>query len=468
MKSLTLDSLENIFFLGIGGIGMSALAHFFLQQGKKVSGYDLTPSLITQELSEAGAHIIYEDTPSLLPEVMDLVVYTPAVPKSSALYQTLHAQELRIMKRSEILGLICSQFPTIAVAGTHGKTTTTALTAHLLKEEAVMAFVGGVMKENNANYLMKEQIETVIVEADEFDRSFLTLFPKTAIVTCIEADHLDIYQTEHFLKESFQQFVSQINEAGQLVILEHFAGQIETTPTVMVYRYGFSDAAHFQISEVKTHLTQSRFTLTVRNIDMEIVGTYQNITLGMAGMHNILNAVAALAAASLHCQLPIEELYPKLESFQGIKRRFDVKIEREDFVYIDDYAHHPTEIEQCVQSVQQIFPEKKITAIFQPHLYTRTRDFAEEFAEALALLDEVILLDIYPARELPIEDVNSEMLLELLPEMDKKLLTTEAIIPHLQTQKPQVLLTLGAGNIDLLVPQIVKCFECASNTSNKT
>jgi len=454
-----LDKLHTLYFLGIGGIGMSALARFFLLHGKQVFGYDLTPTDITAQLMAEGAQIHFDEDVSKIPENVDVVVYTPAVPKEHKEYQYFVSNKMPIVKRSEILGMICKEYPTIAVAGTHGKTTTTAMIAQVMRgarcevrgerckvDGGLLAFIGGIAKNFGGNFVCDDNFDTVVVEADEFDRSFLTLHPQVAIITSIDADHLDIYGSHKHLKESFQLFANQMEPNGKLVIYDEIAHQIEHPNKIT---YGFSDTAHYQISNIQYHPTKT--TLTTNHL---------SLTTNIPGRHNALNAVAAFAAtveflslkndATFNAQT-LEPLVENLAGFTGVKRRFDIRIQRDDFVFIDDYAHHPAEIKAFLDAVKKSYPTKKLTGVFQPHLYSRTRDFAQEFADRLEVLDEIILLDIYPAREQPIEGISSNYLRSLIKNENKKLLKKEELLPYLQKTKPEVLLTMGAGDIDKIV-----------------
>ena len=424
-----LNKINTIYFLGIGGIGMSALARFFLLQGKQVYGYDLTETDITQQLITEGAHIHFEEDISKIPKNVDVVVYTPAIPKEHQEYQYFIEHQILILKRSEILGMICSNYPTIAIAGTHGKTTTTAMVTQMLPK--ILSFIGGIAKNFDSNFVYNSGFDTIIVEADEYDRSFLTLYPQVAIITSLDADHLDIYGERKHLVESFQMFANQIHPAGTLVIYDEIAGQIKHPNKVT---YGFSENANYKVSDI------------------------QNFPI--PGKHNILNAVAAFAACSEYLSwknngvFDSQSLLSSLSRFTGVKRRFDVCVQRDDFVYIDDYAHHPEAIRAFLDAVKNGYPEKKITGVFQPHLYSRTRDFVQEFADSLEVLDEIILLDIYPAREKPIEGITSNYLLSLIKNENKKLLKKEELVAYLQMNRPEVLLTMGAGDIDRFVKKL--------------
>jgi UDP-N-acetylmuramate--alanine ligase len=441
-----LQKSKRIYFLGIGGIGMSALARYCLQVGKEVYGYDLTSTPLTDELQKAGAHIHYEERPELIPERVDFVVYTPAIGIDHAEYQYFIKNGIPIVKRAQLLGMLSAQYPTIAIAGTHGKTTTTAMTAQLLHgEKPLMAFIGGIAKNFDSNFILDKNLQYAVVEADEFDKSFLSLSPTVAVITSMDADHLDIYGDKRHLEESFRLFVERIVSGGTLVIHEAIADRI-THPCKITY--GLSTSCDYQITELFMQHEKASFRLVCHDKSYAV-------QLGVPGIHNILNAVAAFAAVQAQFgdeAAQTTRFLDRLAHFSGVKRRFDYQIIRPDLIYIDDYAHHPEELRAIIMAVKNIYPDKRITGVFQPHLFTRTRDFACEFAEVLDLLDEVILLEIYPARELPIAGINSSYLLSLLTNNQKQLLSKEALLPCLRQTVPQVLLTLGAGDIDRLVP----------------
>jgi UDP-N-acetylmuramate--alanine ligase len=441
-----LQKSKRVYFLGIGGIGMSALARYCLQAGKEVYGYDLTPTLLTDELQQAGAHIHYEEQPKLIPKGIDFVVYTPAVSIEHAEYQYFIKYNIPILKRAQLLGMLSAQYPTIAIAGTHGKTTTTAMTAQLLYgEKPLIAFIGGIAKNFNSNFILDKNLQYAVVEADEFDRSFLNLSPSVAVITSMDADHLDIYGNKRHLEESFQSFAERIVSGGTLIIHEAIAERIVHPHKIT---YGLSVACNYRITEVVMQRETASFQIDYCD------RTYA-MRLGVSGMHNILNATAAFAAVQAQFgdeSAQTMRFLDRLTQFNGVKRRFDYQIIRPDLVYIDDYAHHPEELRAIIIAVKNIYADKQITGVFQPHLFTRTRDFANEFAEVLSLLDEVILMEIYPAREIPIPDINSTCLLNLIPNNRKQLLSKEALLPYLQQAHPEVLLTLGAGDIDRLVP----------------
>jgi len=471
------DSLRSVYFLGIGGIGMSALARYFAMKGVKVSGYDRTPSSLTEKLSSEGMHIHYSDDLKETPEKIDLVVYTPAIPEDNPGFRHFLEKGIPMKKRAEVLGMVSSQFKTIAVAGTHGKTTTSTLIAHILKVAKMepLAFLGGISKNYNTNFLcpkdhshlqthqfpgstLNNQINPVfhqpvycVVEADEYDRSFLQLNPYIAVITSADADHLDIYQDHETLLKTFTQFTSQIVDQGSLVI--KLGTGIETVKKHSFYHYSYALNQEATFFAKDIHLKDGLLHFTY----VTPTETIRNLVLGIPGMFNLENAVAALAVGYL---LGIDKtiLSKALRSYQGVQRRFDFRIRRKDLIFIDDYAHHPEELRACIRAAKELYPDKKITGVFQPHLFSRTRDLADAFARSLELLDELILLEIYPAREKPIRGVNSKMLLDRVNLKKKKLLAKEQLLGEITRNIPEVLLTLGAGDIDEMVQPIVMAF----------
>ena len=438
-----METAKKIYFLGIGGIGMSALAHYYLLEGCKVYGYDRTPSPITDKLTSEGALIHFEENPDIIPQDIDFVIYTPAISKDNKEYVFFSDKKTPIYKRAQVLGMITDKYRTAAVAGTHGKTTTTSMLAHILNDERnTIAFIGGIAKNFDSNFVLHPHPEIAVVEADEFDRSFLTLHPAVAIITSMDADHLDIYGSKAKLEESFNLFATQVS--GTVVTNENIAPLIRHSDSLT---YGFKEESKCRATNITAHANITNFI--IHYLDETPV----EITLPAPGKHNVLNATAAYAAARLLGIEP-ETIRKKLATFSGVKRRFDYQIERPDLVFIDDYAHHPEELRSIITSVKEIYNSKKLTVVFQPHLYTRTRDFAHEFAEVLSIADKIILLPIYPARELPIQGIDSQYLLNLIENNDKILLEKKELLPYLKKNKPEVLLTLGAGDIDRLVPVI--------------
>ena len=433
--------------LGIGGIGMSALARYYHSQGYTIAGYDRTPSPLTKQLEDEGMAIHYEDNPNLLPALIEIVIFTPAVPKDLKEFETLKQRNIKIMKRSEALGQISEHHFTIAVAGTHGKTTTTAMVAHILNHsgKSTTAFIGGIANNFESNLLLsKEKGSLLVVEADEFDRSFLHLHPEVSIINSIDADHLDIYGDKKHLVESFNDF-ARLTE--QKVIVKEGLDII----TDKGIRFGFGTGCNYCAKIVKSEKGVTDFIINGE-------GQKTEVRLPMAGNHNVLNATAAFVAAR-QIGLAPEAIAEALATFKGVKRRFDIRVNNEKHCYIDDYAHHPEEIRSCLSAVRSSFPEKRVTLVFQPHLFSRTRDFMEEFAEVLAMADELILLDIYPARELPIEGINSQALLDKVQMSDKKTCTKAELLNRIEQEKPELLITMGAGDIDRFVEPLEKMIK---------
>jgi UDP-N-acetylmuramate--alanine ligase len=447
---LNLDKIYHVYLVGIGGIGMSALARYFRSLRIAVAGYDLTESKLTKELEDQGIEIHYTDSIELIPSKItqeqkySLVIYTPAIPQNNKELNWLRNEGCTVLKRSEVLGLISEKYKTIAVAGTHGKTTTSSMIAHVMNESEVKcnAFLGGIATNFNSNLVLNDKAEYAIIEADEFDRSFLTLKPNIAVVTSTDADHLDIYG-EETLHESFQLFVNNIVDGGKLFI------QAELT-------LDYNDKKGYSVANTNTDI----YANNIRVVNGDFVfdsytlnGEIIDIKLGINGLHNIENALATIAV----CQevgIDNETIKKALNSYKGVKRRFEYHIKDDQLVFIDDYAHHPSEIKALVSSVKKLYPNKKITGVFQPHLFSRTRDFANDFATELSKLDEIILLDIYPARELPIEGINSAMMLEKITNSNKELVKKQELIETIKDRKLEVLLTIGAGDIDGLVEPI--------------
>lgn len=446
---MNLDDIHSAYFIGIGGIGMSALAKYFHSKGVSVQGYDRVQSEITQELEAAGMIIHYEENIEAIPDHPDIVVYTPAVPRHHAELVYLQKNNFPIYKRSEILKEITKNNFTIAVAGTHGKTTVSSMIAHILKHSGYdcSAFLGGITVNYNSNFISGKN-EVVVVEADEFDRSFLNLAPDIAVVTAIDPDHMDIYGSKEALVDTFYQFIKQIRPDGKLII-KYGLPLMEREIKAEHITYSFDDPQSFACSK-GMHVQDSEFYFDYKIGDEEITG----IKLVYPGIHNVENAVAAITVAKV---LDIEDAAIKaaLLDFRGIKRRFEILINREDLVYIDDYAHHPEEINKLLQSVRMMYPGKKVTAVFQPHLYSRTRDFADEFAATLGQADDVILLPVYPAREEPIRGVNSEMIVDRM-EGKGRVLGKSQLLDTLARMDLDIILTIGAGDIDRLVKPVKK------------
>lgn len=459
---MTILGYKLYYFLGVGGIGMSALARYFRHYGKQVHGYDKTPSALTAELEQEGVVCHFQENVeglstllALYPKDEVLVIYTPAVPNDHSEYNYVTEKGYKVLKRSQVLGEITKQFKTIAIAGTHGKTTTTTLVTHLLKNAGVncFSFMGGIAKNYNTNLLLGNANDTsayVVVEADEYDRSFLTLQPHIALITSADADHLDIYGDANHVKDSYELFAKQVNENGTLIVKKNVDNDLRLSGKRLIYSLNLD--TEYCAQAIREEGAQ--FIYDIKSPVEPIHG----VTLGLPGLHNIENSIAAVAIAQ---QLGIRGNVIKeaLRSFSGVKRRFDYRVKTSDTVYIDDYAHHPEELKAAITSVRKLYPGKKITGIFQPHLFSRTKDFVNEFAASLDLLDECILLDIYPAREKPMEGVNSAWLLGKMKLKNKKLLSKEAIFEEIKANRPEVLVTMGAGDIDRLVEPLEKLLK---------
>ena len=440
---------DNYYFLGIGGIGMSAIARYFKHNGRNVSGYDRTRSPLTAKLEQEGIEVHYEDRPDLIPFDIDntFVIYTPAIPEDLEEFKYVREKGYAICKRSKALGQITAGKDCLAVAGTHGKTTTSTLLAHILTtdEKGCSAFLGGISKNYHTNLLLSHS-DDIVVEADEFDRSFHQLHPQIAVITAIDADHLDIYGDYQSVMDSFEQFASQIVEGGTL-ILKNGVPMPTDRVKARVYRYSFDTPCDFYASDIK-HLPFGRFDFTLNYPR----GKIEHCTVGIPGWVNVENAVAASAAALSH-GVSVRIIKTALASFQGVERRIDIHFSSDKHAYVDDYAHHPNEIRAAISSIRDIFPGRKILGIFQPHLYTRTRDFADDFAAALSGLDSLIMLPIYPAREEPIEGVNSEMILDKVTIDDKMIVPKDELMKTVAAKDVDVLVTFGAGDIDRFVKQ---------------
>lgn len=438
---------KHIYFIGIGGIGMSAIARYYNAKGFKVSGYDKTPSPLTEALEKEGIEVHYEDNIDFVPkDVKDtLVVYTPAVPKDMGELVFVQKNGYRVIKRSQMLGEITRGQRCMAVAGTHGKTTTSTLTSHLFTAsgEGCSAFLGGISKNYDSN-LLTDANDVVVAEADEFDRSFLQLFPEIAVITSMDADHLDIYGDEAHIREAFKAFASQVSGT----VIAKYGLDItsdDTKAEIKTYSFGNPEADFYALMREES----GHFDLHYPG------GVIEDCVVGIPGWVNIENGVAA-AAIALTYGLDPQEIRKALASFSGVKRRFDLQVKTPGIVYIDDYAHHPEEISAALSSIRKAYPSMKLTAAFQPHLYTRTRDFAEEFAKALSSVDKLILLDIYPAREEPIPGVTSEIIFKDVTAPEKVLLKRDEFMEYIEKEDIELLVTLGAGDIDRFVGPIAK------------
>jgi len=450
------DKYSHVYMLGIGGIGMSALARYFLSMGYEVAGYDKNPSNLTDALMDEGINIHFDDNVKRMPDEykkkeQTVVVYTPAVPENTWELNYFRQNEFHVVKRSQVLGLVTKGRNTIAVAGTHGKTTTTTMIAHLLHfgGKKNSAFLGGISTNLGTNLLIGNKTGSVVVEADEYDRSFLTLDPDIAIVTSTDADHLDIYETHDAIKQAFGQFVKKLKSKG--VLIKKAGLELPVKDSVEVKEYGLHDAP-YRAENIR--IENGIFVFDYVSPDVTIT----DLQLQVPGYHNVENAVAAITAALLK-QVKPEVIQMGIADFSGVKRRFEYIVKTESKVYIDDYAHHPVELSALLNSARALYPEKKICIVFQPHLYTRTRDFAKEFGESFAPVDEVILLDIYPARELPIPNVSSQLIFDYITVPTKKLLTKQNLMSFLAESKAEVIITAGAGDIDRFVEPIKKLVE---------
>ncbi len=461
MKLFEINKIKIVYFLGIGGIGMSALARYFNHLGKQVIGYDKTETELTRDLVNEKIEIYYDENTNRLNSIISqyeidetLIIYTPAIPKTNTELNYLINQSIQIYKRAEVLGEITKAYNTIAVAGTHGKTTTSSMIAHILKacNFNTFAFLGGITKNYNTNLILgdnENQANTwVVIEADEYDRSFLTLSPNVAIITSVDADHLDIYGNEKYMQESYTLFAKLVDKKGLLIVkntVDKTIGKVHPNQVT----YSLNSNADTTVENVRIDNGYFRFDVLGKT------SCLTDLKLGMPGLHNVENCIAASIVAD-YLNIDNQQLSKALSSFQGVKRRFDFRIKTNDLIYIDDYAHHPEELKACINSVKQLFPNKKVMGIFQPHLFSRTRDFLDGFAESLDLLDECILLEIYPARELPIDGINATLLLNKMNSSKKMISTKSDIIDTLKSKDIEVLITMGAGDIDQLVDPIEK------------
>lgn len=456
---MNIETIQSVYFVGAGGIGMSALIRYFLSKGKRVAGYDRTPSELTARLIEEGAAIHYEEDVNLIPDWCKepgttLVVYTPAIPQEHAELNYFRTNGFEIHKRAQVLGIITRSSKALCVAGTHGKTTTSTMAAHLLHQSAVgcTAFLGGISKNYGTNLLLSQDSPYTVIEADEFDRSFHWLSPYMSVITATDPDHLDIYGTREAYLESFRHYTTLIQPGGALIVHEDLALQPDVQSGVRIYTYN-RESGDFHAENIR--IGGGEIVIDFVAPDTRI----NNIRLGVPVSINIENGVAAMALAHLN-GVTDEEIRRGMDSFRGVDRRFDFKLKTDRIVFLSDYAHHPAEIAQSVKSVRELYSDRKITAIFQPHLYTRTRDFYQEFADSLSLLDEVILTDIYPAREQPIPGVSSRLIYDhLRPGIEKCLCRKEDVLNLLENKPIEVLIVLGAGDLDNYVPEITRLLE---------
>ena len=457
-ESSHIDNFKHIYFIGIGGIGMSNLARYFLANKKKVAGYDRTPTKLSKELEEEGAIIHYEDNIQLIPSDFlnlenTLIVYTPAVPSTHSELVYFKEKGFTIMKRAQVLGEITKLSDAICCAGTHGKTTVSTMVAYILRQSEVdcSAFLGGILKNYKSNLLISRKSEITVIEADEYDRSFHWLRPWIAIITSANPDHLDIYLNATKYRESFEKFTELIREDGYLIMKKGIPVTPKCHPSVKQYSYSLSEG-DFHAENVRIGNGKLKFDFVYPE------GKILNVKLGVPILINVENAIAAAGAAWLSGATP-DEIKDALAGYQGAKRRFDVLYKSENMVFIDDYAHHPDELEASIKSIKQLYSDKKVTGVFQPHLYSRTRDFVDGFATSLSLLDELILLDIYPAREEPIEGVTSQLIFDKVSIKNKTLCRKSELIGILKNKNPEVLVTFGAGDIETLLPDIESLYR---------
>lgn len=445
---------KNVYFIGIGGIGMSAIARYYNAKGYNVAGYDKTPSELTHELEKEGIAVHYEDNVKYIPSDREntMVVYTPAIPHDMGELTYVQQNGYKVVKRSRMLGEISSGMHTLAVSGTHGKTTTSTLLGHIFQNsgKGCNAFLGGISKNYGTNLLLSDN-DIIVAEADEFDRSFLQLHPEIAVITAMDADHLDIYDDLAHVHDAFRAFASQVS--GKLVVkLGLPIGTEDTGAEILHYSYNDSNADFYASELISDEYGHYRFTLNYPG------GKIEGCRAGIPGWVNVENSVAAAAAALCFGVSP-EEVKAAIASYQGVKRRFDIHVNDGRVIYIDDYAHHPEELSKAISSIRGMFPGKKMTAVFQPHLYTRTRDFASDFARALSGADKVILLDIYPAREEPIPGVTSEIILKDITAKEKILIHKEELMDRLKNEPLEILVTFGAGNIDRFIEPITEMLK---------
>ena len=453
-----LEAYKSVYFVGAGGIGMSALVRYCLSRGLRVAGYDRTPTHLTEQLQQEGAELFFDEDASLIPSYCrcandTLVVYTPAIPADHSGLCYFMNNQFDVIKRAHLLGLITRSLKGLCFAGTHGKTTTSSMAAHIFNLSSVgaNAFLGGILRNYDSNLILSQDSEYAVIEADEFDRSFHHLLPYIAVVTSTDADHLDIYGTEEAYLESFAHFTSLIQPGGALVMKKGIKMQPRLQEGVRLYSYS-KDEGDFHAENI--HIGDGRITFDFVTPE----GRINDIELGVPVEINIENAVASMAVAWL-CGVEADAMRQGIATFQGAKRRFEFWLRTPERVMIDDYAHHPDELRASIRSVKALYPHRKLSVIFQPHLYTRTRDFAPQFAEALSLADEVILLDIYPAREEPIEGVTSQIIFDKILSPQKELCRRDLLVERIKEYNFEVLLTLGAGDIDRLLPQICEILQ---------
>lgn len=450
---MNLEKIKIVYLLGAGGIGMSALARYFNSLGMQVSGYDKTSTALTDQLQYEGIEVHFEDKIERLPKLLQegvlndsiLIIYTPAIPKDHLQFNFLKEKGYRLYKRSEVLGIITQNTSSIAVAGTHGKTTTSTMIAHAIRNSGrpVSAFLGGISGNYNTNLILDQTAELTVIEADEYDRSFLRLFPYVGVITSMDADHLDIYGTAEEMVKCYQEFAGQVKESGTLI----YKYGLPITYSKKFFTYGFNDQADYRAVNVEIVDGEYCFDLQTPS------GPVKGLKVGLPGRHNVENAVATYAACDI-IGMRSERIKEGIATYKGVKRRFEYIIKEKEKVFIDDYAHHPAELSACINSVREMYPGKKILGVFQPHLFSRTRDFADAFAQSLDLLDEALLLEIYPARELPVPGITSQMLLDRMKNKNARIVTKEELPAYVKSRNADVVVTLGAGDIDKMVEPI--------------
>ena len=446
---MNIENVKIMYFLGIGGIGMSALARYCHSLGIEIHGYDLTPTVLTSQLIEEGMHIHFYEDVSLIPPRTNLVVYTPAVPKSNAEYIYFQKHCYDIVKRSQLLGLLSQSNFTIAVAGTHGKTSICSIISHLLYNSGrnVSSLVGGIMNNGNTNAIISKKTDYLVLEADEFDRSFLWLEPNISVVSSMDDDHLDIYKDTSDISNTFIEFANKTDKNGLLI----YQDNLDKLQGIDLNKSTYGTKSSSAVKAEKIRVVDSGFVFDI----VYEANRIEDIKLHTPGRHYIENALAATSVV-IEIGLTNTEIKVGLETFKGVERRFEFRLITANSIYIDDYAHHPKEISSTLNAVKELYPSKKITVVFQPHLFSRTKDFAEEFANSLDLADEVVLLDIYPARELPMEGVTSKIILDKITLENKSILSKNELIEYIRKGKPEVLVSLGAGDIGLLVNDLQK------------
>lgn len=455
---MEIKDIQSVYFVGAGGIGMSAIARYFISRGMVVGGYDKTPSDLTRQLEKEGMLIHYEENVNLIPQACRqkescLVIYTPAIPAEHKELQYFRKEEFEIQKRAQVLGTLTKEHKGLCVAGTHGKTTTSTMCAHIMHQSHLdcNAFLGGISKNYGTNYILSES-DYVVIEADEFDRSFHWLRPWMSVITATDPDHLDIYGTKEAYLESFRHYTELIQPGGALIVHRGLEMQESLQEGVRRYDYALNEG-DFHAENIKIDNGEITFDF------VSPIESVRNIELGQPVPINIENAIGAMAMAQL-AGCTVEELRYGMKTYGGVDRRFDFKIKNDKRVFLSDYAHHPKEIYHSARSIRELYRDRKITAIFQPHLYTRTRDFYKEFADALSQLDEVILTEIYPAREQPIEGVTSQLIYDnLRPGVEKLLIRKDDVLDYVKSHDFDVLIVLGAGDLDNYVPQITKILE---------